>query len=197
MLIISAICLHNLFGFSQIQDSSLNKIFNHLEKNQFVFYNILSKSIYREINQANLGTKNFIALYSFRLKITNNLTIDSFQVNHGTPSNIATFIKKSIAIALDSAKKNKIDIKPLKNNFILVPLLILYKPNEMELLSEAIPEDRLLNIFYFDDLYDNGIRISRFWNIPFQCYVFQPITYMHPFRSESWSKFEKYYKVKE
>lgn|GEM_PF-2423038 len=164
-------------------DTKLNKT----EKEQLDFSLCFSQSVYEALDRVNLGKENMMAYYVFKFSISDSNTLVNYEANRATPKWIADTLKNAFQNAINKAVAKKMNIKLFQPDDLLVPLILIYTPNDTAAKPSAPPYIHILNQYCFPSLTtkDRIPMDNSLWNVPFKCLNLFPVVFQKPFKGES------------
>ncbi len=160
-------------------------ILNKTEKEQLDFSLCLSQSVYEALDKVNLGKENMMAYYVFKFSISDSNTVVDYEANRITPKWIADTLKYAFQNGINKAVAEKMNIKLFQPDNLLVPLILIYTPNDTAAKPSAPPYIHILNQYAFPSITKRILMNYSRWNLPFKCLNLCPIVFQKPFNGES------------
>lgn len=160
-------------------------ILNKTEKEQLDFSLCLSQSVYEALDKVDLGKENIMAYYVFKFSISDSNTLVNYEANGITPKWIADTLRHAFQNGIGMAVAKKVNIKLFQPDDLLVPLIMIYTPNDTAAKPSAPPYIHLLNQYTFPSITKRILMNYSHWNMPFNCLNLCPIVFQKPWKGES------------
>lgn len=176
-----------LFVSSKVLAQNNTKL-DTIEKQQLDFSLCLVQSVYEVLNKVDLGTENIMANYAFKFSISDSNTLVNYEANRATPKWIADTLRHAFHNGIGKAVAKKVNIKLFQPDDLLVPLILIYYPNDTAAKPSGVPYIDAVSQYCFSSLITKNDRIPinhTLWNVPFKCLNLCPIVFQKPWKGES------------
>lgn len=181
-----------LFTFILVVNSKVwaqnNTKLDTIEKQQLDFSLCLVQSVYEVLNKVDLGKENIMVNYAFKFSISDSNTLVNYEANRVTPKWIADTLRHAFQSGIAKAIVKNVNLKLFQPDDLLVPLILIYTPNDTAVKPSGVPYIDAVSQYCFSSLITKKDRIPinhSLWNVPFKSLNLCPIVYQKPFKGES------------
>lgn len=140
-LFLAILLLGCMQGFSQQRSPQID----YQDIAEMKFKNSLARETRQILNKADFGSNNFIKWIFYRYKIISGKSAIFELINPGRDSidnvtdKVTLVVKSAFYHALDSAQERKEVNLLMSDNFVFIPVVIIYQPNRSERIKEELP----------------------------------------------------------